>query len=1538
MKIPLLTTLALVLAPLLTAAPRLVVATPDLLPDSQPDVVFDSPVSTNAELGKTLDNTWLEISPALPGKVVFKAPEILRFIPSQAPAIGTTYTFSIAPGHKHLDKTEIPTAKFGTVSSETFRVVASNSPDRWSGTYVAATSEWLIVFNDGVDPAVAAKYVNFYSGDRSKENPLGGQRVAARLERPTLKRAGYYGSAYKLWAERFPGSPEREMEPETPVPNAFVAIPAKPLPVGTEWRLNILKGLPNATGSAVTTEDSAYTVGKVEAFAVEDISPQVIANEGRKIVISFNQPLSESLPVDFLAKCIEIAPRPENLTAKVEGKSIVLTGNLEAAETYTVGFRPPFVSQAGIDLAASKREEVKFERLEPELVLPSENQAQLATGSRTYRIQTVNLASLHIRVKQLAGTDLVRAYQGYRNYTGVGHDFHQIEPTAPLPYSMVAGKTVWEKEIPLGNPIDTSKEITLNWDEILPKGLRSTALFLDIVGTPNPEVGKEGHRNSQALLQLTDIGLAWKLTEKEALLYAFSCSTGKPLPGVKLDFFGEDAATLRSASTDASGLASMPLSAEIRQLYASLADDSYLTAFDSTLDKVGLWHFPVRYNYSKPAEVVREALLFTDRSLYKPGETVRLKGIVRNRRGNAIEAATPGKAQVVILDPTEKEIFTQAVTISDSGSFDATYQLPIGKTGGYVIRLDYPEELKEAQALEEQWEKQEQIMASAQFEIPLRVEEFRRNAFEIEQTVPAPAIGATSVNAELTAKYYQGQPVAGGTVKHFSRIVSTNPYPDRFRDYLFGNHRVDDWGYWYHYFQYRDADSDDESSGQSSQIEGETTLSPEGKATIATEIPQAEFPTSRELTISSEVTDSNNQTLTETTKATVHPAAIYVGVSRVDRLVRAGDAVPLTLVATDTAGEPFPGAVKVTATLTREVNSAVKSRTDSGATTTRNDVQEETVFTSEVTIDPAASAGQGTAFVVTPKATGRHFLTVRGTDPAGHPFATVTYFNVYGTDEYPWAYEDGLRVKMVAEKRSYLPGDTARVLVLSPIEGTALVTVEREKVLRSFLVPLKADNPVIEIPLSADDAPNAFVSVLIVKGAQDSAREHKEPQLRLGYCELIVENQRDRLAIEMTPSGSDGGETLISTTGGKPAPSFRPGEEVTISGTVKLVDGSPANGAEVTLYAEDEGTLAVMGYDTPAPMEKFYEPRRLAVETGTSFATFISEDPESQYFSNKGFFIGGGGDMSKLEERLRKNFDPCATWAPALVTGADGKFTHTFTVPDTLTRYRVIAVAHHGMRRFGSVESAIVVSKDLMLEPKSPRFANQSDTFENRVLVQNASKFEGTWKIDFSTAGGIGTPCVSATGNTSETITLAAGASGTVVFPARADNTGEAVLTWRATPVSMKNQELTPALAHRLSDSVETRFQVEYPMPLLRQAKLINLPKGGKLVSLRDQLDHRLLDGKGQIELEMARSPLVEAAGSVEFLLHYPYGCVEQTTSSLMPWLAVEPLRPFIPAFAKYDDGKVAAAIQSGADRLLSMQLPDGSFTYWQGGKESVHG
>ncbi len=1507
---PLAVSVSLAIAMAATAAPRLVVSTPSLVPESKIDLVLDLPATETTELGKTVENAWLEIKPELPGKLRWKAQNIAEFLPDHSPAIGTTYSFSIPKNRSHLDGTPVTSGKFATLAAEEFRIVANNSPRRWTSDYSPSTGAWTIVFNDEIDPSAAGAFVSFASKS--------GQRVAAQLEPATREIAGYLATHYRPWSDRWGDAPPVEAAPESAVPNILVVRPLTPLPPGEAWQLSILKGLPNRSATARLGEDSQFNIGNIEPFKISKIASHVVANEPRRISLTFSQPLPEELSPEALESSITMVPTPENLSFEADGRTLNLTGDLAAADQYTVTVRPGIESRDGFPLTNGKTEKLKFEHLDPGIALPSEDVGQLAKGARQYRLLTLNLESAHIRVKKLAGIDLVRAFQGYRHVTGNGPDNESIRPTAPLPYSMVVGPAVADREIPLDNPIDTTKIITLNWNEILPEDLHSGVLFLEASGTPRKATGSDKRPLTQAIIQLTDIGLAWKLTPREAFVYAFSCETGAPMPDVKLQLFGEDATELVSATTDASGLAGLPRNKDARHLQASLADDTYITAFDNSMETVGMWYFPVRYSWNTPPESSRQALLFTDRSLYRPGETVRLKGILRTLHGNAIEPAKTGPARIVILDPAEKEILSQPVTLSANGSFDFTHKLAPVKTGTHVIRLEFPEELAAAEAIEDDWYARERIAENAIFTIPLRVEEFRRNAFEITQRIPQPDIGATTVSAELSAKYYQGQPVAAGGVKHYSRITTRNPYPERFRDFLFGNHRSYDWGYWYHYFGYQDGDED--STSHTSQLSGDTQLSASGDATIAIEIPQADFPAPREVMISSEVTDANHQTLTARSSTVVHPTSVYVGISRIDRLARVGEPLPLRIVAIDTAEKPYNQSLKLTATLTRQVNSAVKTRTESGATTTRNDVTEETVSTGEITLDPMASEKEGQTYTLTPTSNGLHFLTLHGTDFDGRPITTVTRFHVYGTDEFPWQYEDGLRVKLVSEKKSYQPGETARVLVLSPIEGTALVTVEREKVLRSFLMPLTADNPIIEIPLTEDDAPNAYVSVLVVKGAQDSAREFKAPQLRLGYCELLVENKRDRLNV------------ALDTT----AESHRPGDEVTLSGTVTAADGAPAAAAEVTLYAEDEGTLAVMGYETPRPMDYFYRPRILGVEAGTSFASFIAEDPEMQSFNNKGFFVGGGGDLSKLAELMRKNFDPCATWAPALITDDSGKFSHTFNLPDTLTRYRVIAIAQHGAARFGSAEAAIVAKKDLMLEPKAPRFANQTDRISPQVLVQNASRYSGTWEVRCNAHTASGTPICRALGNTIEIISLAPGASATLSFPTLAETTGEAVISWKATPVELKDGVLSEDLTRQLSDAVEARFQVLYPMPLVRQVKFAKLDRPGQVADLRKVLDASLLDGTGTIDLEFARSPLVEAAGSIDYLLHYPYGCVEQTTSSLIPWCAVEPLKDIIPAFGKLSDEKVQSAIQAGADRLISMQLADGSFSYWPGDSETV--
>lgn len=1481
-------------------APRLTISTPSLVPESEVNVVFDQPMIGDDLLGKEVKNDLVIIKPEIPSKLVWKAPTIAELRFDKVPKLGTEYQFSVSKSLKHKDGSLVGGGEFAKISTEEMRIFAANIQNRWGNDYSPDKAAWMIAFNDDVDPTAISGFFDFSSETN--------QKVAANLRHATVEEAGYYRTSYLAWAKRGDASQQNEqLAPETLVKNIIIVSPNSALPVGRNWALRLLKGMPNTAKSTILKQDVSYQIGTIDPFKVTNVIPNVTTYSPRSIVIYFNRNLSES----FKKSMVSVSPVPKNMEIKVDGKEVAISGDFEDIDHYSVTLNNKIEGEGGLLLSNAGNFNVEFKRLTPELALPSGDEAQYAHGQRKYEISTINLSKVHIRVKRLNGKGVVRAIQGYRNYSGRGPDYTQIEPVSIIPYGLVSGETVVDKEVDLGIAVDKGKTLEYVWDELLPADSKYGILFVDVVGIPHKKSGESRKINAQAIVQLTDIGLAWKFTDDEALVFAFSCDTGQPLGDVKVGVYGEDAKVIEEVVTNADGIAKLPRGKNARHLKAVRGDDAYAVAYDDTLDTVSMWYFPVRYSWMKSMPTERKAFMFTDRSVYRPGEKVRLKGIVRDQVGNDIAMSKSAPARIVITNPREKEIYTGAITISKLGSFDLEYVLPDAETGEHTIRLEFPEDLARAEETED-WEEQIAIAETAAFSIPLRVEEFRRNTFEIEQSIKAPELAAVEVKANLTATYYQGQPVAAGRVSVFTEITDVNPYPERFRDFLFGDHRVDDWRYWYHYFGYRDRD--DDQSITSTSFESELTLTQEGFGEVPVKVPAGDFPVGKMVRIATEVTDANDQTLSARSETTVHPAAIYAGISRSDKLVRVGNEASFRIVAVTPEGEPFASDVKMTAKMSRQVHTTTKTTNDDGDTVTESDPLEQAVFEREIIVSSAESAKEGMRFVFTPTDIGLHFLTLEGVDSEGRKFATVTRLHVYGANQYPWQYEDGMRIKLVSEKKSYKPGDVARVLVLSPIEGKALVTVEREKVLSSYLTEITAENPVIEIPLDDSHAPNAYVSVLIVKGASESAREVKEPQLRLGYCELIVENKRDQL------------EVVIE----KPADSYRPGTDVTVVGNVKSTDGKPAAGAEVTLYAVDEGTLAVMGYDTPNPMTYFYDPRRLSVEAGTSFHMFLSENSDYRSFHNKGFFVGGGGDLSKLEDLLRKNFDPCAAWAPTLVTDSDGNFSHKFKFPDTLTRYRVIAVAHQGGARFGSGESSLLVKKPLMLEPKLPRFANQGDRFVSQVLVQNASGQTGTWEVTCKIEGGEGSPRAALESSPTQSLTLEDGASTVLTFSMKIDDTGEVTVSYQAKPLSIPGRELTPDIQSSLSDAVEETFVSHFPMPLLRQVESLQI-KANATKDLRDLLSEELSDANGSVELDLATSPLVDLASSVEYLLQYPYGCAEQTSSSLMPWFAVKNLRPFIPAFANKSDEVVQKSIRGGVSRLLSMQQTNGSFSYWPG-------
>src|SRR5690606_5819138 len=280
-------------------------------------------------------------------------------------------------------------------------------------------------------------------------------------------------------------------------------------------------------------------------------------------------------------------------------------------------------------------------------------------------------------------------------------------------------------------------------------------------------------------------------------------------------------------------------------------------------------------------------------------------------------------------------------------------------------------------------------------------------------------------------------------------------------------------------------------------------------------------------------------------------------------------------------------------------------------------------------------------------------------------------------------------------------------------------TVERAGIYSQRRMKLEGPMPVVEVPITDELLPNAYVSVVLVRGrAKDKPDNPKQPDLgaptfRLGYANLVVDPKSRRLEVKVTPNRKE----------------FAPGDMVDVSIDVTNAEGRGER-AEVTLYAVDEAVLSLVGYKTPDPIPVFNAPRALStitIESREGLARIFSMEGNAVGLLEKGGEGGGGSDGT------RRDFRQTVYFQPSLVTDENGHAKASFKLPDSLTSYRIMAVVVGKTDRFGFGEERITAKKALMARPALPRFVRAGDRFQGGVLVSAA--FRGRVEVEASAEG-----------------------------------------------------------------------------------------------------------------------------------------------------------------------------------------------------------
>lgn len=1501
-------------------AVELIVEPEILSPTSTIELRFDTPMVDKAEVGKVAKVSPLLTKPPIAGEFKWTSTRSGQFRFTEAPSFATTYEFSLLEGIKDTSGNALPNEDLWDLSTEGLTVAdESHEYPYSSGNSAQRTPSYLLQFNDAINPAdlIANTHIS---------NPSIKEKLAVTVRPANGKdfKRRYQPDIVPTWEEQVTGV-KPKLAPEETRSNAFVIESKEPLPVGDKWTLTVTGNLPNAKGTTKLGADYTQQWGSVLALAIKEIGAQTHFDSAHAIEVQFNKVLS---PNDLKAEevsarilpFVTVDPPVKNLTLEASYTTLSIAGDFVLETPYTVTLKSGLPGADGLGLEREIRETVTFTPSQAFVSTSAFTNGQLATGNGVFDIYAANFKDLRVRVKQLSDGELIKARTLYQDsYNTWAPDASaNMKYLKDTPFETFPGKVIFEKRYVNDKPLEKASRFNLNWKEVL-GATPAAPVFIEIEGVPQ-EGAPAGTIFNRAIVEFTDIGLLLKNNHQDSLVYAFSLRTGEPLPQVQLTFMDDERGYLHATTTDAQGFATVT-ARDAAWVLAKKGDDCTAMNFSERDNRIGLWGHGLNLAWESPWTPRYQSFLFSDRPVYKPGDTAHVKAITRIRSGDSLSLGDkPLTATLTVIDERDRKILDKQITLTANGTWAGDITFPEDQVGWYSLHLKYNHD----DALTVNGDEVEEDSDENGY-LSLRVDDYKPNTFEVSLDGSKYQSTKDHVTVPLKANYYMGKSLSHAKVTWSAGLAEDYTPPDAFAEYHFG-----DAPRWWHYGENRDDETaEDEEDEITWGAHGELTLKEDGTVDIDLPPPpphKAALP--QTISIYADVTDVNQQTISASTEFKLPGADFIVGVRKNSWYAQSGKEMGFDFVAITPAGEAFKAPVGAEVKIERLQWNTVRVESAGGAVTTKNQSTLITEHKAAVSLNSVNGQASGAHFGFTPKLGGTYFLTSTATDAQGKTVLTRVPFYVISNEGFPWAWEDGARITLQPDKTVARPGEEISIVVKSPISGKALVTVERNRIHRQFIADISPENPVIKLKLTEEDAPNAFVSVIIIRGAKDSPQPDPLPEYKVGYCEITVNSDKDRLFVTTESSQS----------------TVKPGEDLTVSATVLDAGKQPVEGAEVTLYAVDEGVLSLMAYETPEPFEFFHSPVGLAITNYTTIDSLLPEELSKRYRGNKGIVVGGGGEEGGADAALRKNFVATALWSAELITDKAGRVTTTVKVPDSLTRYRIMAVVCKDARRFGNAESAFVINKPLMVEPVVPRFAHVGDELLLKAVIHNTTEHTGTVEVELklddhaSIVTGDRPFALIALKNRTTTndgkserrvISLKAGETTALPFPVRFLKQGSTALQW-----SVKTTQW-PQGAPALIDRVESKFEVTHPSPALREVHyfdLANAPTNGDMLK---KVNPQLLEADGKLRLDFSQSRLFEARDALDHILHYPYGCVEQTTSSTLPWLALSRYDTLFPDLI--DKTKATAAIKRGASRLLSMQTPEGGLAYWPGGEKAIY-
>ncbi len=477
-------------------------------------------------------------------------------------------------------------------------------------------------------------------------------------------------------------------------------------------------------------------------------------------------------------------------------------------------------------------------------------------------------------------------------------------------------------------------------------------------------------------------------------------------------------------------------------------------------------------------------------------------------------------------------------------------------------------------------------------------------------------------------------------------------------------------------------------------------------------------------------------------------------------------------------------------------------------------------------------------------------------------------------------------IDITLNQEKFAIGEEAKILMKTPFAGKILLTVERDKVYDYFIVQTDKKAASFNLPIKKEYLPNAYISATLIKPADDSS---VPLTVAYGYKTLKVEDESSKINLTIKVP-----EKIRAKTK----------QEIVVQTDKKQSD------IEVTIAAVDEGILLLKNSPNPQPFEFFYQKRALEVNSYNIYPRLFPELKATQRnYGADGYDLG-----KRLNPMANKRIKPVSFWSGTLKTDGSGTAKFTIDVPQFSGDLRIVAVASKD-NAFGTGVANMKVADPLVVSTSLPLFLSPNDEILVPVTLTNTTEKNAEVKARISASG-----AMELVGENTQSVSVPAGDERQVFFTAKAKN--EIGTAFVEVEVN--------GLGEKFTEKIDLTVR---PSTSLLKTSGSGLVEAGKSANIDMKADYIQNSIKGK--LIISRSPVVEFAKSLNYLVVYPYGCVEQTVSTAFPQIYFADLIDDMystQAGRNFAKQNAYFNVQEAIRKLQTMQLYDGSLAYWQGG------